>query len=115
LFREGKSISSFPIRALYLTSSVEFLLQTGFSVSSKNFKKAVDRNRIKRLMREAYRLQKQDLQDILKTKNQKLSVFLIYTGKEVPEYQFISKKMGMLIQSIIKNINESSDKDSETK
>lgn len=66
-------------------------------------------------MREAYRLQKHELNELLKSKNQKLSVFIIYTGNEIPGFQFIFKKMGALVQSIIKNINEGIDKSVELK
>lgn len=61
-------------------------------------------------MREAYRLQKHEMEELLKSKKQKLSVFFIYTGKEAQDYQGIFKKMGTLIQMLIKNINDGDDK-----
>ncbi|MEI9910088.1 MAG: ribonuclease P protein component [Bacteroidota bacterium] len=78
LFSEGKKIVVAPYRVLYiLNPSVEkasLLFSVG--VSAKNFKKAVDRNRVKRLTREAYRLQKNDLQKKTKAKRIQLNVFL---------------------------------------
>jgi ribonuclease P protein component len=79
-------------------------LQAAFSVSSKNFKKAVDRNRIKRLMREVYRLQKTSLQNELEVKGKYLAVFIIYTANELPVYDNISEKMASALQYLEKII-----------
>jgi ribonuclease P protein component len=107
LFREGRSFSNFPFRVLWKFAGTSTApLQTGFAVSSKNFKKAVDRNRIKRLMREAYRLQKNDLQNQLQLKQKQLAVFIIYVGNELPDYDFIFEKTGLVIKRLIKNSNE---------
>lgn len=79
-------------------------MQCGVGVSSKNFKKAVDRNRIKRLMRESYRLQKIFLQDSLKGKDLQLALFLIYTGKELPEYKMVSDKIELILNRLVKSV-----------
>lgn len=83
-----------------------FTLQAGFAVSTKNFKKAVDRNRIKRLMREAYRLQKSVLEEVLIKNNKCLAVFIIYTGNELPGYQEIYSKMTNVINRLNKIADE---------
>ena len=106
LFSEGKSLSAYPIRAVYVFSNNYNHLQTGFSVSSRNFKKAVDRNRIKRLLREAYRLQKNDLEKSILAKACRLSIFLIYTGKELPTYSEIYNACGSILQRINKIVHE---------
>ena len=77
-------------------------LQATVSVSTRHFKKAVDRNRIKRLMRESYRLQKNNLQIVLEENHVNLAVFFIYTGKELPEYNLIFEKIGSAIQKLEK-------------
>ncbi len=111
IFNTGKSFTVFPLRVLYLQTPAYNLLQTAncklqtaFSVSKRHFKKATDRNRIKRLMREAWRLQKNDLTPTIKDKN--LQVFIIYTGSELPEYNVTFEKIGAVIKRLIKIIDE---------
>jgi ribonuclease P protein component len=79
-------------------------LQAGFGASSRNFKKAVDRNRIKRLSREAYRLQRQPLFDRLKEKGIVMAVFFIYTGKDLPDYRTVTEKIGVALQKLIREV-----------
>jgi len=86
-------------------------LQFGAGASTKNFKKAVDRNRIKRLTREAWRLQKNSVAELLKTSNKRLSVFFIYTQKELPDYKTINDKTGLILKKLIKIINETDPSD----
>lgn len=106
LFKEGKSFNAFPFRVYYLLQSPSSILQFGTGASTKNFKKSVDRNRIKRLTREAWRLQKNTLTEHLKTNNKKLSVFLIYTQKDLPDYKTIYDKTGLILNRLITLINE---------
>lgn len=100
LFSEGKRFTITPFIVYYLTSS-SFTLQFGIGVSGKNFKKAVDRNRIKRLTREAWRLQHVELKEKLKETGKQLNVFFIYTGKEMPEYKHVSEKVKYIIQKLM--------------
>jgi ribonuclease P protein component len=82
--------------------SSPIFLQAGFGAGNRNFKKAVDRNRIKRLTREAYRLQKHLLEEHLREKKQPLAVFFIYVGKELPDYPTVAGKIGLALQKLIK-------------
>jgi ribonuclease P protein component len=112
LFAEGKNFPLAPFRVYFLSSplanhQLPVILQFGVGVSGKNFKRAVDRNRIKRLTREAYRLQKKELHEILKQKKIQLNIFLIYTGKEMPEFNIIKEKVNVVLNKLIKIIHES--------
>ena len=90
------------------TKNAEAVLQTGFGVSAKHFKNAVDRNRIKRLMREAWRLQKNAVNEKLKDHHQQLAVFFIYVGNEVPDHQRVFDKIGAALKRLIKITDENS-------
>ena len=105
LFNEGQRFSISPFRIFYSFQNgpapVNQYLQAGFGASSRNFKTAVDRNRIKRLTKEAWRLQKNDLQDSLKEQNRKLNVFFIYTGKELPAYDDVYNNMKKIVLKLL--------------
>jgi len=103
LYEHGNSIKVFPLRMVYLQTShtSAFPAQVGVSVAKRNFKKAPDRNRLKRVMRESYRLQKEIVYDNL----QDPYVFMIsYLGKEEKEYQEIFSKMNKLLYLFIKEV-----------
>ena len=100
LFSEGKTITSGSCKAFYRSS--ENNLQFAAGVSSKNFKKAVERNRVKRLLRESWRLQKNPLELTLKNSGRGLEVFILFTGKELPEYKDIYTQTGLVITKLMK-------------
>ena len=100
-------MQQFPFHMYYLfVPDAEEHLKAGFGVSSRHFRKAVDRNRIKRLTREAYRIQSPDLKNGISAANKKLVLFFIYTGKELPEQDLITKKMKLILQRLSNIINE---------
>jgi len=107
VFTTGKNFVIYPFKISYTYTSTEIVLQAGFGTSVKNFARAVDRNRIKRVTREAYRLQKEPLFESLKKEGKNLAVFFIYIGKELPVYEDVFKKMGSIIERFIQINNES--------
>lgn len=109
LFEKGQRFNVQGFRASYLlTPNVDSIkVQFGVGVSSKQFKRATDRNRIKRLIRESYRLQKNDWISELKIVDAQLSLFVIYSGKEIPVYQVVYDKLGVILKTLIKKVNES--------
>ncbi len=105
MFSKGKSFSVYPIKVLYeFIDDPTCTLQAGVTVSSRNFKKAVDRNRVKRVLREAYRIQKLPLQNFLKEQKKSLAVFFIYTGKELPVFAEVLKKLEVVLQKLTENL-----------
>ena len=73
---------------------------TGFSAPAKLFRLAVQRNRVKRLMREAWRLQQGALRDHFEGQTDRLIVFLIYRGREIPDQATAMKQVGIIIQKL---------------
>ncbi len=99
MFSEGQRFSQPPIRVVF-RSLPEAGLRYGVTVSGKLFKKAVDRNRVKRVLREAWRLQKNELEQQLRLKGQGLHVFFIYTDKELPLFDTISRVTGIILRKL---------------
>lgn len=106
LFENGKKITLFPFRLLYRTEPGNAIVKAGFTVSTKNFPRAVDRNRIKRLTRESYRLQKKELESLILKNENVLHLFFIYTAREMPQYEEIYTRLKQVLDKLVKNLNE---------
>jgi ribonuclease P protein component len=112
LFNEGEKFSVHPFRIFYSVSSLHSTHNSqlttcfGIGVSSRNFKKAVDRNRIKRLGREAWRTQNKALKEKLKTSGKQLNVFFIYTAKELPDFKTVNEKVVLALKKLSAKTDE---------
>ncbi len=96
LFVEGKQLTVFPLKLFYIEQNNYERSRIGFAVPKKNFNKAVTRNRIKRQLREVYRLHKQ----LLTVNNgKKFALLLLYIGKDKPQYSDLEDSTKSLLKS----------------
>jgi len=111
LFDEGKSFFNYPFRVtfLHMDRSEGPPAQVLISASKRNFKSAVDRNKIKRLTRESYRINKHIVWDYFEDKpNDQLLISLVYTGKTIVTYSEIERKLILILHSLIEKYESSS-------
>jgi ribonuclease P protein component len=102
LFSNGRAVHSSLFKTCYAIGAVdpEHPLRVGVGVSARKFKKAVERNRIKRLTREALRLQKHSLENSLREQKKSLSAFFLYTGREMPDFATMMEKVGVILRQL---------------
>lgn len=114
LFERGRSYKSFPLLLRVLDTDVldeRTHVQAGFSVSKRRFKRAVHRNRIKRLMRESWRHRKGAVNDAAQNLCNEankdgihFAIAWVYLGKKLPEYAEIDAKISELSQRFIEDM-----------
>jgi ribonuclease P protein component len=103
LFIEGKSMSAGCLKLKYLFTDEEYPLkiQVMFSVPKKKFKKAVIRNILKRRMKEAYRLNKNQFDELFLCN---LNLAFLYTGKEIDTFDIIENYIQILLRKLKNHI-----------
>ncbi len=105
LYAEGMSVTAYPLRAVFIEQDAEKQEATAtilISVAKKRFRHAVDRNLMKRRIREAYRTSKQPFVVALEENGRKLAVAILYIDTKQSSTAFLKKKMERLLESIIK-------------
>jgi ribonuclease P protein component len=110
LFSTGASVSLYPIKILWLpcTEPMEFPVQVLFTISSKRFKSAVVRNRIKRKVKESYRMRKSALYEELNKHNRNLLISILYIGNDPdPGFAYLDKTIGKSLELLIGTLGSS--------
>jgi ribonuclease P protein component len=106
LFSKGQSVSKFPLRLVFVqitdVQNNEPRIKMGVSVSKKNFKKAVDRNYFKRLLRECYRLNKHILNE---NTDKCYAIMFFYQTKDRISFEEMNKKTIALFEKFLEKIN----------
>ena len=112
LFQSGKSVAKFPIRLVWMpvvSREVDSLFQIAVTVPKKNFKSAVSRNRIKRQLREAYRLNKSILYQSFTDPSIHYAMMILYTGKEAFAYAHIEHSLVRAMWLMVREVGVQGD------
>ena len=108
VFADGRTIKSFPLIARVVEANwaepVTFKVAT--VAGKRRFKRAVDRNRVKRLIREAWRTGKGDLVEEFLLEGRQYAVVFIFVGRELPEFKQVKEAMGKMIPRLRAELNE---------
>lgn len=112
LFAKGQSMNAFPIKLIYTIQKIESVespasgtLQAGVGAPSRTFRKAVARNRVKRLLREGYRLERPAFIETAVIKGLRINLFFLYTDATVISQKEMQEKIKQLLSRLSEKIN----------
>jgi ribonuclease P protein component len=102
LFQQGSSMVAYPLRIIYLSVNQELDAPVSLliSIPKKKIRLAVDRNHIKRRIRESYRLRKHDLTQCYTENDKKLLLAFVYLHNERSPFVKIDKAVAKAIRNI---------------
>ena len=107
LFSNGKAIGVFPIKLIYTIEEVDTagVLQAGVGAPTRTFRKAVQRNRVKRLLREAYRLEKPTFLAQFSLEHKRINLFFLYGNAEVLSQAEIQIRVRSALAVLVQKLN----------
>lgn len=106
LFSQGNCFYFEPFKIYWMfTEEIDTTAQVLINASKKKIKRAVDRNKMKRRIREAYRLNKQPFYDALNSQNKKCVLAILYTSRRLSDYKLIENKIILILQRLQKEFN----------
>ena len=103
---DSRSFSAYPLRVVYRNTESDQPLQLLISVSKRRFRHAVDRNRTKRLIREAYRQNKNILLPTLTMQGRHIDLAFIWISDQLSDFSTVEAKVKNLLQRIVENLGD---------
>ena len=105
---KGKNIHVPPLRLIWIPSllNAQIPVQAAFSVPKRIFKNAVDRNNIKRRMREAYRKNKSSLYSLISNSNIQYALLFVFAGKNIISYSETEEKIKIILHRLVEDIQK---------
>ena len=109
LYAEGRSVAAFPLRAVYIPLEAEEgepTVSILIAVSKKRFRHAVDRNLVKRRLREAYRLNKHNFVETLQQQGGRMAIAILYLDKQHHSFHHLQTRLKKILQMIQEKASE---------